>query len=439
MLKLFHEHPEFNEYSSFDTTTGRMTLLNAKEFHDLLPGPLPEENGAYVQRASWPGVEVFSGEKPSTHTRFPRRIYFQITRNCNLECPACFIKAHHGGAHVPVEAVMQMAEFMARHGLVEVRLTGGEPTLHPNFIEIFNAFQAAGIYVSVGTNGVMNRRTLEALAEASGYWLICSLDGDKTTHNSYRGDTYDTIIGNLRFLRDRNPSLRIRLTTVLTKQNMGQMWHLGEVCRDIGAESITIIPLRPQVRDPAIKSLMVTAGEFRKVIETMVEIRAAMGVRFTTTIETDYKEQIERDPVFTKRSSCAAGREGTNLDYDEATKTFQVYGCSYSPASDLVASPEIRQPFLAGTFGLNDPDKFLAIWRDELRWTLFRDLTLKSADCRECRYLQHHLCTGSCPIQNVDYDSLQLGNDVMEQLREQISGTAEWYCYHQVTGEKLSD
>ena len=112
----------------------------------------------------------------------------------------------------------------------------------PNFIEIFNAFQAAGIYVSVGTNGVISRRTLEFLADARGYWLICSLDGDKTTHNSYRGDTYDTIIGNLRFLRDRNPSLRIRLTTVLTKQNMGQMWHLGEVCRDIGAESITIIP-----------------------------------------------------------------------------------------------------------------------------------------------------------------------------------------------------
>ncbi len=436
MLKLFHEHPEFNEFSLFDTTTGRMSLLAAEDFNALLPGSLPEENGEYIQHAKWPGMELFFGAKPSTHTRFPRRIYFQITRSCNLECPACFIKAHRAGTHVPVNAVMQMISFLSRHGLAEVRLTGGEPTLHPNFIEILHAFQAAGVYVSVGTNGVINQRTLEALAEARGYWLICSLDGNKTTHNSYRGDTYDTILGNLRFLRERNPLLRIRLTTVLTRQNMDQMWHLGQVCREIGAESITIIPLRPQVRDPAIKSSMVTAREFRKVIETMVEVRAAMGVRFTTTIETDYKEQIERDPVFTKRSSCAAGREGTNLDYDEATKTFQVYGCSYSPASDLAASPEIRKPFLAGTFGLDEPEKFLTIWRDDLRWTLFRDLSLKSAACRECVYLHHNLCTGSCPIQNVDYDSLQLNKDVFEQLKKQVAATAEWYCYHQVTDEK---
>jgi radical SAM protein with 4Fe4S-binding SPASM domain len=350
-----------------------------------------------------------------------------------MECPACFIKADHSGVHVPKKAVMQMVKFMAQHGLAEVRLTGGEPTLHPHFIEILDSFQSAGVYVSVATNGVMARRTLEALAKARGYWLVCSLDGEPTTHNSYRGDTYGKIMRNLHYLREQNPDLRIRLTTVLTRENMGQMWHLGQVCHDLGAESITIIPLRPQVRDPAIKASMVTAAEFRAVIETMVAVRAAMGVRFTTTIETDYGVLMERDPVFTKRSSCAAGREGTNLDYDAKTNTFQVYGCSYSPASDLAASPHLRQPFLAGTFSMDDPERFLQIWRDNTRWALFRDLSLKPAACKACSYLQARLCTGSCPIQNIDYASLRLEEDVLEQLKQQIAGTAEWYCYQRVS------
>lgn len=436
MLKLFHEHPEFDEYTAFDIAVGRMTALTGQQFDALLPHKIPQENGDYIRRIVGTDVEAYFGAVPTTHTRFPRRVYFQITRCCNLECPACFIKAVRGGAHVPTDAIMQMAGYMARQGLIEVRLTGGEPTLHPHFIEILHTFQAAGVYVSVATSGVIARRMLEALAEARGYWLVCSLDGNAATHNSYRGDTYDKILSNLHFLRKSNPDLRIRLTTVLTRDNMGQMWHLAQVCRDVGAESITIIPLRPQVRDPAIKAAMVTATEFRAVIETMLAVRAELGVQFTTTIETDYKEQINRDPVFTKRSSCAAGREGANLDYDASTGMFQMYGCSYSPASDLTASHEVRSPFLAGTFGLNEPEQFLAIWRDDSRWALFRDLSLKSGICKGCSYLNRHLCTGSCPIQNVDYAALQLGEDVMAQLKRQISETAEWYCYQRVADGK---
>lgn len=437
MLKLYHEHPEFNEYSSSDTATGKMRSLTAQEFQALLPGSLPPHSGEYLQHYSRNGVEVFYGQTPATHTRFPRRVYFQITRNCNLECPACFIKAHRGGAHVPLKAVRKMARFMARQGLVEVRLTGGEPTLYPHFLDILQIFREAGIYVSIATNGVISQRILDALVRIDGYWLICSLDGNKATHNSYRGDTYDTILSNLLFLKECLPSLRIRLTTVLTKQNMDQMWELGEVCRRIDAESITIIPLRPQVRDQSVKSSMVSAKEFRRVIETMVEVRSRLGVKFTTTIETDYKEQIEKDPVFTKRSSCAAGREGTNLDFDAETGRFLVYGCSYSPASDLLVPPEIRSPFLAGTFAPDEPEQFLSIWKDEERWTLFRDLSIKSAVCSDCLYLKNHCCTGSCPIQNIDYNSLRLETNVLEQLRKQITETGEWYCYQHINDSSI--
>jgi MoaA/NifB/PqqE/SkfB family radical SAM enzyme len=429
MLKLYHEHPEFNEYSLFDTATGALRSLSSQEFQAIVPTPLPVISGQYQQRLVLDGMELFYGQTSSTHTRFPRRIYFQITRQCNLECPACFIKADRNGTHVPFEAIQRLASFMASQGVMEVRLTGGEPTLHPQFLDILHTFQEAGVYVSIASNGVICPRILDALAETGGYWLICSLDGDRETHNGYRGDTYDRILANLHFLKKSNPALRIRITTVLTKRNMGQMWHLGEVCRQIGAESITIIPLRPQVRDRDIASSMVSADEFRKVIETMVEVRAALGVKFTTTIETDFKDQIEKDPVFTKRSSCAAGREGTNLDYHDVTRTFQVYGCSYSPASDFSAPPEIRRPFLAGTFGLEEPERLLSIWRDEQCWTIYRDVSMKSEACRSCHYLENHRCTGSCPIQNIDYGSLQLDADVLAQLRRQISETAEWYCY----------
>lgn len=432
MIRLYHEHPEFDEYTKFDTETGRLVPIMAEEFQSALPSGFSAGHGQYLQRITNDGITVFQGETPVTHTRFPRRLYFQITRNCNLHCPICFIKAEKGLEHVPTDSIKDIATFMGENGLMEVRLTGGEPTSHPDFIEILHKFQEENVYVSVATNGVFEMRIRDALAEERNLWLICSIDGTRETHNRFRGNTYDTILKNLSYLRNKNQSLRIRITTVLTRDNKDQMFELGKVCQSIGAESITVIPLRPQVRDPEAKTWMVTASEFKAVIENLVEARKQLGIKFTTTIETDYKSMIYKDPVFTKRSSCAAGREGTNLDYDVAKGRFLVYGCSYSPASDLQAAPEIRMPFLAGSFHRDDLPMFLDIWRDDNRWMLFRDLSLKSEECKQCGYLAHHLCTGSCPIQNIDYSSLQVDKDVLNQLKQQIASTGEWYCYKSI-------
>jgi len=117
MLKLYKEHPEFDEYSKFDTETGKLSTISAEEFNRYLPDHIKVENQG-IQRIQTREATLFLGETPETHTRFPRRVYFQITRNCNLTCPACFIKAEKGGAHVPTSAIMESAEFMARNGLI---------------------------------------------------------------------------------------------------------------------------------------------------------------------------------------------------------------------------------------------------------------------------------------------------------------------------------
>jgi MoaA/NifB/PqqE/SkfB family radical SAM enzyme len=344
------------------------------------------------------------------------------------------MKAGKNGAHVSKKTLLEAAKYLGRNGLIEVRLTGGNPTSHPDFFDVLHAFQEENVYVSVATNGVMNKKTLDALCEEKNLWIICSVDGNRETHNKYRPGTFDKIMRNLRYIKSRNPDTRLRLTTVLTKENMGQMYELGEICKYLDAESITVIPLRPQVRDPEIKKMMVTAEEFKRVIGDLVMIKEKYGVKASTTIETDFKKQLHSDPVFRKRHSCAAGREGTNLDYDAKNDEFMIYGCSYSPAVDLDADPNIRRPFLAGTFPSGEMHKFLDIWRDDAAWTLFRDLTIKSKECTRCNYLSNSQCVGSCAIQNVDYSKINAAEDVLSQLKDTIKRTGEWYCYKNIIG-----
>lgn len=430
-LRYYREDPIFDAYACFDTAAGRLTAVTTDEFARAAATANRRTAGTAdgIERSDGPGVTVFTGTTRETSTRFPRRIYFQITRNCNLRCPYCFLKSRPGLPHVPAEAVLPMAAFLGHSGLMEVRLTGGEPTTHPDFFAILDEFRARDVYVSVATNGLLSQQVLDGLAERQNLWLICSVDGNRETHNRYRPDLFDRIMGNLRYLKQKSPAIRLRLTAVLTRRNKDQIRDLAEIARAVDAESVTVIPLRPQVRDPSVKDEMVTAAEFRRVLEAMVEASEQLGVRMTTTLATDFESRIHPDPIVRKRGASAAGREATNLDYDVGRGTFLVYGCSYSPAPDLDSPAAIRRPFLAGEFPADRPEELLRVWRDDAAWAIYRDNSFKSADCQQCGYYTRLQCVGSCPIQNVDYESIDVDADVVEQLRTQLSQTAGWYCY----------
>jgi MoaA/NifB/PqqE/SkfB family radical SAM enzyme len=433
-VRFFKEDPIFDAFTRFDTSTGRSKAVDEDGFVSALAVARCRISRTLkgIDRYDAENHTVFLGETCATRTRFPRRIYFQITRNCNLECSYCFLKARHGLPHVPTDAAIEMAAFLSYNGLMEVRLTGGEPTTHPDFLRILDAFRDNDVYVSVATNGMVSRRTLDSLAERRHLWIICSVDGNRKTHNAYRPDTFDQILANLQYLKRKSPDTRLRLTMTLTKWNQRQIRNIGEIAKTVDAESVTIIPLRPQVRETAVQADMLTANEFRSVLEQMVKVNDELGVQMTTTLGTDLEFRLYPDPIVRKRGACAAGREAANLDYDGEKGTFMMYGCSYSPASDIHALPAIRRPFLAGEFPLGHCDDFQKIWEDDSAWAIYRNPSFKASQCHACDYYVRHQCVGSCPIQNVDYGLIDAGTDVLYQLEAQLSRTAEWYCYKRI-------
>lgn len=413
MKRLFKEKKEFGEYNVYDTDNGILTSISMEEFNRLKTMIAP--------------TDVFIGDS-ETHTVFPRRIYFQITRRCNLLCPYCFIKANQFEKDLPEDVIMSIIPYLAKNGLMEVRLTGGEPTLLKYFQKVVDNFRNNNVYVSVATNGLWSKEVLEYFCSKPDLWLIISIDGDRETHNKSRENSYDKIKNNLIKLRAKNKNIRVRLNTVLTKDNLNTLESVFSLANQIKAESITFIPLRPQVRDSSIHKLMLNAAEFKSAIEKMIFLKNKYNVNFTTTIETIYKQQIMPDKIFIKKSSCAAGREGTNLDYDYNKNEFIMYGCSYSPACDFEMDEKIRMPFVAGSFPFNKIKHFGDIWQNDECWKLYRNLNYKSSECNDCQYYRT-CCTGSCPIQNIDFSMLDLKRDATQQLFEQMQKNSEWYCY----------
>ena len=82
----------------------------------------------------------------------------EITDRCNLSCPTCYaMSSPHYGRHRTVEEVEKMLDIIvANEGEPDVvQISGGEPTIHPDFFEILDIAKKKPIkHLMVNTNGI---------------------------------------------------------------------------------------------------------------------------------------------------------------------------------------------------------------------------------------------------------------------------------------------
>lgn len=113
----------------------------------------------------------------------------EITEACNLECPACFAGDAHV-VHASTEQVEAMADAVVRAegGQADVvMLSGGEPTLHPRFLEIADLVRSKPIrYVIVNSNGIRFARQREFAQAVADRDLLVYLQFDGFSPETYR-------------------------------------------------------------------------------------------------------------------------------------------------------------------------------------------------------------------------------------------------------------
>ena len=97
----------------------------------------------------------------------------EINQACNLACPVCFADAAdlHGG-HLSLAQIERMLDaLVASEGEPDlVQLSGGEPTLHPDFFAILDAVKRRPIrHVMINTNGLRIAQDADFVAGLASY------------------------------------------------------------------------------------------------------------------------------------------------------------------------------------------------------------------------------------------------------------------------------
>jgi uncharacterized radical SAM superfamily Fe-S cluster-containing enzyme len=156
-----------------------------------LPGKVPPEYG--VEPAKGCPYDCGLCTEHEQHTCIG---LVEVTSSCNLRCPMCYASSGPGGDHLSYdECVRSIDRLIAVEGRAEVlQLSGGEPTIHPDFLRILSYAVARPIdIVMVNTNGIRlahDDQMLDAIASyAPRVEVYLQFDGfEDRTSISLRGE-----------------------------------------------------------------------------------------------------------------------------------------------------------------------------------------------------------------------------------------------------------
>jgi 7,8-dihydro-6-hydroxymethylpterin dimethyltransferase len=97
----------------------------------------------------------------------------EITDRCNLACPTCYaMSSPHYGRHRTVEEVEKMLDIIvAAEGSPDVvQISGGEPTVHPDFFAIMDIAKKKPIkHLMLNTNGIRIAKDFEFTKQLATY------------------------------------------------------------------------------------------------------------------------------------------------------------------------------------------------------------------------------------------------------------------------------
>ncbi len=134
---------------------GQEQVLESSSTELFFDAPLSAEARAALRRS---GSALVSPLGPTCVA------LLEITDGCNLECPVCFAASRPGNRYFmkPAEFSQRLACLIAERGKIDIlMLSGGEPTIHPEFPEILAiAVNNPNIgHVMLNTNGLLVSRS----------------------------------------------------------------------------------------------------------------------------------------------------------------------------------------------------------------------------------------------------------------------------------------
>ncbi len=180
-------------------------------------------------------------------------IYLYLTEGCNQACQHCWIAPSYmadkgTGGHVSAKRLLNVCEKAKLLGLTGVKLTGGEPLLHPEFSELVYGLKELELSLWIESNlTLLTPNNSIALLETMNF-ISTSLDSATPEgHDTFRGvpNSFHTTCEAIRLLA---PHIPLQIIMSIHSGNAHEVEKVILLAKELGAVSVKFNLIRTQGR-----------------------------------------------------------------------------------------------------------------------------------------------------------------------------------------------
>jgi radical SAM protein with 4Fe4S-binding SPASM domain len=319
--------------------------------------------------------------------RVPNKLTVILTHRCNQRCEFCFDETSVTGKEskkaMSLETVEETIRFLLRSDVVpadyNITLSGGEPTLHPDFLSIVEMFSDAGFSLTILSNGqrFADRGFMEEVMKYNLWNFQFSVEGASPEVHDSRVKSRGAWNKVMRAIDNaRDLGARYITNTTMTRLSVHQMADVIDMLDSMGVAKINIGNTLPECSGKNCGIIM----EYPDVVEIAEQLNLyALTKRAAFSFITPLPLCLKEGRVISNPSVCSAGNYSIVMDYDG---TFRPCSVCFPPKQDLPRLHHVNNlQAVHKMFGEIVPNYVSEALPQE---------------CRECKRLSD--CKGACPL-----------------------------------------
>jgi len=324
----------------------------------------------------------------------PFLIVWNFTNACNLRCKHCYQNA---SKPLPSELTLQekldVINQLDRAGVPLIALSGGEPTIHPDFLKIVEEGSRRGIYMAVATNGMRfsSIEFTEKALKAGLKYAEVSLDSvSPEIHDEIRGvkGAWETTIQGVMNLVKMNASVGLAMT--VTKLNYREIEDMVKLGEELGVKRVIFFNFIPTGRGRDIVKLDLTPVEREELLRKVYELARKSRVQVASTApqlaRVSWQMSGGGDCLPTHFTPPRSQSLRALAEFIGGCGAGRIYA-AIQP--DGKVAPCVFLPIIVGDLRANS---FQEIWSSSPVLRKLRDKELLKKPCGECPY--RYVCGG---------------------------------------------
>jgi radical SAM protein with 4Fe4S-binding SPASM domain len=293
---------------------------------------------------------------------------------CNLRCPHCYLEAGRKAENeLTTEECLRLIDELKNLGTEMLILTGGEPLLRRDIYDIAKSASSQGIWVVMGTNGVLvTDEVVARMIECGVQGVAISIDSlEPAKHNRFRGgpNAWEYSVRALDICRANG--LQVLVQTTVMELNYAEIPQMLAFAHEKGAWSLNLY-------------FLVQTGRGQQMNDLSPERTEAMLSNLV-----DWQDRYR--PMLV-RSKCAP--QFKQIAYEKGSGGLESGGCMagtqycrITPQGDVTPCP-----YMTVVAGNVRDQGFGEIWRTSPVLEALRDLARLKGRCGRCEFKE--LCGG---------------------------------------------